>query len=327
MKLGINRFEFFLNQLQQLFTKASNQKNPTLWLYQNNVRTPLFMIEGLCKLYAGLHNQKKFTKWKAYFKQLEDAFGTVDYYDSMTKQLVTNKKIPATVIQFLQAQTTHHHQLLLNLLNNEGWLNGKRIKKIKLKLTDFNWLKEEKEVVAIQTFYGEAILQIKSFVNDKKFEFKNIELDVHELRRKVRWLSIYPQALQGVIQLSKIGNTPKSISTYLTKDIVTSPFNKMPDAANLNVFLLLNKDYFLSMSWLIATLGKIKDEGLLAIVVAEALQKTNKISAYKALDQSYKILGVKQPTIKKLLLQASAICKTFFSNHILENLVMDVYKK
>ena len=29
-----------------------------------------------------------------------------------------------------------------------------------------------------------------------KFHFSNVEVDVHELRRKLRWLSIYPQALR-----------------------------------------------------------------------------------------------------------------------------------
>jgi hypothetical protein len=327
MKLGINRFNFFLNQLEKLLLAASKQKNPTLWLYQNNARTTLFMLEGLCKLYTALHNGKKFTKLKEQFKQLENALGAIDYYDSIGKKLETNKKVPTSIIKFLQSQTAHHHQLLLQLLNDKGWLNGKRINKIKLKLADANWMKEEKEVVAIQAFYGQAILQIKSFVSTSKFQFKNIELEVHELRRKIRWLSIYPQALQGVIQLSKVNTTPKTITPYLTNEIVTSPFNKMPDAAELNVFLLLNKEHFLAMSWLIATLGKIKDDGLTALAVAEAIEKIDKINMAQALANANKLLGTKQPTIKNLLQQASTICKTFFNNAVLENLVMDVYKK
>ena len=66
MKNGLLRFDFYLNQLEALLVKSSKQKNPALWLYQNNARTPLFMLEGLAKLYSGIHNKKKFEKIKAH---------------------------------------------------------------------------------------------------------------------------------------------------------------------------------------------------------------------------------------------------------------------
>lgn len=105
MKNGQARFEYFLNQLQQLLTRAGKQKNPALWLYRNNARTPLFMLEGLAKLYSGLHNKKKFSKIKEQFKLLEDALGSIDYYDAFAKQFAGNKKIPVSITSYLQAQT------------------------------------------------------------------------------------------------------------------------------------------------------------------------------------------------------------------------------
>jgi len=85
MKNGPARFDFFLSQLQTLLAKAAKQKNPALWLYQNNARTPLFMLEGLAKMYSGIHNNKKFTKLKEHFKFLEDVLGAIDYYDAFAK--------------------------------------------------------------------------------------------------------------------------------------------------------------------------------------------------------------------------------------------------
>ena len=105
MKNGLARFEFFLNQLQILLDKSAKQKNPALWLYQNNARTPLFMLEGLAKLYAGIHNKKKFTKIKAQFKLLEDTIGAIDYYDSFAKEFVAKKNIPAALTSYIQAQS------------------------------------------------------------------------------------------------------------------------------------------------------------------------------------------------------------------------------
>ncbi|CAN5643308.1 hypothetical protein BH11BAC3_BH11BAC3_10060 [soil metagenome] len=79
MQKGLTRFEFFLNQLQILLTAAAKEKNPALWLYRNNARTPLFMLEALSKMYADIHNKKRFTKIYDHFKMAEDALGAIDY--------------------------------------------------------------------------------------------------------------------------------------------------------------------------------------------------------------------------------------------------------
>jgi hypothetical protein len=58
MKKGLARFEFHIQHLEQLLAASVQQKNPALYLYRNNARTTIFMLEGLCKLYAGLHNKR-----------------------------------------------------------------------------------------------------------------------------------------------------------------------------------------------------------------------------------------------------------------------------
>lgn len=324
MKNGLSRFEYYLNQLQALLTKAAKQKNPALWLYQNNARTPLFMLEGLAKLYSGLHNKKKFSKIKEHFKLLEDALGTIDYYDAFAKQFGANKKIPTSITQYLQAQTREKIQQLNELLTEKDWTGSDetRIEKIKNKLQDANWLKAEDEVKEIEAFYGEAIMDIIEFTQETKFKFDNVEADVHELRRKLRWLSIYPQALQGCIQLSK---DKKAVSQHLkkyhTKEIINSPFNKLPDAGSNTDFLLLNQHYFYALSWIIAQLGKIKDSGLGVIAIKEALQLTASVSDADAYKKAYELLGKQQIKIPQLLKEAEAVCKTFLKEHNLEYLV------
>src|SRR5450432_3807565 len=100
MKPGLSRFEYFFDQLQPILTKASKQKNPALWLYRNNARTPLFMLESLAKMYTCFHNRKKFNKIKEHFKLLEDTLGAIDYYDMMAKDLVNYDKVPEQVITY-----------------------------------------------------------------------------------------------------------------------------------------------------------------------------------------------------------------------------------
>jgi len=323
---GPLRFVYFLNKLQALLNAASKQKNPALWLYKNDARTPLFMLEALSKMYSKIHNKKKFTKLKEQFKLLEDTIGAIDYYDNIAKDTSTSNKIPADITSYLLAQTREKIQSLNEILVEKGWLSTdhKRIKKIQKNLNEADWLHEEEEIKAINEFYGEAIYDITEFIQTDAYHFDNIEADVHELRRRLRWLSIYPHSLLGTIQLSKNKTSQKWLSKYLTKEITGSAFNKLPDANDSVCFLLLEQSYFYSLSWMIAELGKIKDNGLHVVAVKEALVQTAQLTEEDALKKTYSLLGPKQKKIEQLLKDASAICKVYFGEQNLENLVVGI---
>jgi acyl carrier protein phosphodiesterase len=323
MKNGRERFEFYLIKLEALFAQATTEKNAALWLYTNNARTPLFMQEGLAKLYAGLHNKKKFTKLKAHFKSLEDTLGAIDYYDCFAKEFIQNTAIPANITTYIQAQSREKVEHLNNILIEEKWLGDEanRIKKIRKKLDAADWLEPKEEVNNIKHFYEEAIEEIKVLMLIANKGFTEIETEVHELRRKLRWLSIYPQALQGAIQLTDSNIDNDALGKYLTPEIVNSPFNKMPDAGNNSIFLLLEKKYFLALSWVIAELGKLKDTGLRIVIITEALQQTEALSHDAALAKAFEILGDDGNAFKNILNNASAITKTYFEEQNLDKLI------
>lgn len=335
MKNGRIRFEFYLQQLEELLAKASTQKNPALWLYLNNARTPLFMLEGLAKLYAGIHNKKKFEKIKTHFKLLEDAIGQIDYYDAFAKELLANKKIPAVITGYLQAQTREKIQSLNEILTEKEWLgnDNTRIKKIRKKLSKADWQDEKEDIKSIQQFYITAINMILAFINEKDFHFTNVEDDVHKFRRMLRWLSIYPQALRGCVQLGKPATaTPVFLSKYLTKAITTSPFNVMPDAAALQLFLLLDQDRFYALSWMIAELGSLKDTGLKVEIIKEAILQTSarlpagKATEEDALAEVFKLTGPEQKTIPQVLSAAEKLCNTYCKEKNLESLITGIAK-
>lgn len=327
MKNGHARFEYFLNHLQEQLNKASKQKNPALWLYQNNARTPLFMLEALAKLYAGIHNKKKFSKLKERFKQLEDAIGAIDYYDSYAKELAVNKKIPKAVSAYLQAQSREKIQSLNEILKEKKWLGEGNIRmgKIRKQLSKADWLAEKKDMESIHSYYIAAINKILEFINEKDFHFTNVEDDVHEFRRKIRWLSIYPQALRGGIQLS-VSKTamPKYLSKYLTKEITGSKYNVMPDAGTNKYFLLLEKNRFYALSWMIAELGNLKDNGLKVEAIKEAILQTSETNEKSVLIQAYKLAGPKQITIQQVLDTAENLCKTYCREKNLESLITGI---
>ena len=327
MKNGITRFDFHLNLLQELLVKSSKQKNPALWLYQNNARTPLFMLEGLCKLYAGIHNKKKFKKLKEHVKLLEDAIGQIDYYDAFAKEFIANKKMPRPITNYLLAQSREKIQSLNEILLEHQWLGDDhdRMAKIRKKLAKADWQNEKEDIESIHQFYVTAINQVLEFINQKDFHFTNVEKDLHEFRRMIRWLSIYPQALRGCIQLNQSKSvTAKFLSKYLTKAITGSAYNVMPDAGDQKQFLLLDKNRFYALSWLIAELGNLKDSGLKTEVIKEALMQTSKITEQDALAKAYKLSGRGHQTIKQVLTASENLCRTFCKEKNLEALITGI---
>jgi hypothetical protein len=60
MKQGKARFDYQLNKVNVLLTESKNQENPALWLFLHDLRTPMFMLESLSKMYAQFHNKAFF---------------------------------------------------------------------------------------------------------------------------------------------------------------------------------------------------------------------------------------------------------------------------
>jgi hypothetical protein len=320
------RFAHFLQALQPLLNKAAQQKNPAIWLYRNNARTPLFMLQGLARLYANLHNPKRFGKLKEHFKLLEDGLGGIDHYEALVAQLSANKKMPSAILQYLKAQAKAKTEAMNELLIDKKWLgaDNARMKKITDKLADADWMEPIAEAKAIEQEYRKEIAEIAQFVMDTNFHFNNMEEDVHELRRKLRWLSIYAQALRGAVQLDDKKAATKQQAKYLTKSVIDSPFNVLPPAPEGLPILYLDKHCFLALSWMVAELGNLKDQGLRIMALKEALQHTAQLDEAAAYKKAHQLSGNRTPGLLPLLDTAETITKQFFKEKNLSNLIKGV---
>ncbi|MEO7309619.1 MAG: hypothetical protein ABIX01_04420 [Chitinophagaceae bacterium] len=322
---GLQRFNFYLQQLQPLLDKASASDNPAKLLYEQGARTPIFMLEALARMYEKIHNKKIFGKQKVHFKLLEDMLGEVDYYDCFQKELKTVKKIPAAVKTYLQEKTEEKIAALNAVLAAEGWIRNddKRMMKIASKLKKADWLDEAEDAAAIKKQYGKIIEGIIESIATNKINFDNVEDDVHELRRQLRWLSIYPQCFQGLFQLKAGGKPTAAQRKYLTKEITGSAFNKMPAKGKLQNTILLNANNFYALSWMIADLGKLKDSGLQIEVLTEALMVTTKSQEKQAIINATKLGGPDQKTMQEILSLAKTESDQFFNEGLLAGLVVE----
>lgn len=323
MTFGPGRFEYWLIKLDELLLQSAANGNPALFLYQNNARTPLFMLEGLAKLYAGLHNRKRFSKMQLVFKDLEDMLGAVDYYDNFAKDFTADPEMPVTVRMFTEEKREENISQTNILLQKKKWLRSEdpRTKKIRKELKKIDWLEPADEIVLIRNFYETAFSEINKFYAETGGNFTNIESQVHALRRKLRWLSIYPAALQGAIQLADSNPNDEAVTKYLTPEIVNSPFNKMPDRGNNTKILILEKNYFLALSWMISAIGKLKDGGLRVIVTAEAVKATQFVSEDVALERASHLNKQDQKGLPEIMSEAGKICALFFAERNLEKML------
>ncbi len=316
-------FNLHLSKVEILINESKNQQNPALWLFENGLRTPMFMLEATARVYEKIYDNKDLEKRKEQIKTVEDAIGAVDHYNAYAKELALNPNIKHEIITYLNQQTEIKLVELNKILEQENWLNGKKIEKIKETLSEIDWLSESDEFVEISKFYTKAITKIDEFIKTTTFNFDHLEDDVHELRRRLRWLSIYPQALSGAFKYTLPDEKPEyHLNKYLTQEVLNSKFNIMPTTLSFEKPIQINKNYFCTLSWIIAELGKLKDEGLRVLVLKEAIENTDDSNQEINESEVYKILNQKQKSLEELLSEAEKIVKTFFDDKVLDNILV-----
>ena len=211
----------FRKQLTELATKISDVDSTTpleeFCKIANNIRSSFFMMEALCRIYSKVHGEKPFTKWLKKCKLMEDALGELDFYSNEVLSHTDEKAQEPIKVKILNAYKTS-----ISLLESDEWLSGARIKKMENKLSAILINKEEQEILL---FLKKEIEDIIDF--HKKITYEKMEEEVHEMRRKIRWISIYAQCLNGIIQLKKV-DEEQDYQKYLTEEVLTSKFNTLP---------------------------------------------------------------------------------------------------
>lgn len=309
---GYKRFEFYLDEIEKIIQSVRKQEDFGLKLLQLNLRTPFFMIEGLSRIYSNNLDNVWLDKLKNRAKEIEDALGVADHYIMTVKTFESIPEIPSETKNNIQNKIPLALKGLETLLIEKGWMDGSRIKKTRKKLNAIDWSKEKKEIKDLHQFYLKEIDEIIQFYNENA-PFKQMEDHVHEFRRKLRWLSIYATSLRGAVALTKT-STDEQFKKYLNDDIVKSPYNQLPENPSLRYTLLLDKNRFYALSWLIKEIGEVKDYGLMNEIIAlENVSNAERQHTDETLN-------------KGLLEKASTICQQFMQEKHLEKLVLGIGK-
>lgn len=324
MKQNNIQFSLHLEKVSTLINAAQSDENPALFLFANGLRAPLFQLEGLSRIYSSTGpDKKRFRKMQEKFKVLEDVLGSIDYFNAFGKVYAKDKRIPQNVKLYFSDKEEKNISKLNKVLKSEDWLNGKLLEKINSALEETNWKDKDEQHKRLLKFYGSEIVEIVDFAREGKVVFIDVESGIHEFRRKLRWLSIYAQALQGCIELVDIEQERLELQNYLTDSVLDSPYNKLPPVEDEKLHpLLLSKFGFFALSWMIEQLGILKDRGLGLLALAEAVKETEAIKNDKeSIFRASEYLGDKGPSLEDVLYEANTITEQFFKDKILKNLL------
>lgn len=319
--IAFNPFLFYNNQLKVLLNKAATVKNPSLWLFQNNARTVLFMLEALTRLHNNAFDEKLFSKWTKRFKKLEDSFGEIDNDYWLYNEFKTNKLIDKEITGYFFEKYQKSLAKMDEYLLEKEWLESK-LDKFENRLNKFDVEYNKDYINELRIAISEEIESISFFMERIDFSFTKFEEEVHELRRKLRWLSIYGQALNGLAQLKKSTRPRKYKLNYFSKEILTSPYNKLPKKPTNTAILEFDQDAFFALSWIINELGKYKDIGLKCESLTKVTFKLQDITSHQAKVKSLKAIGLKENEEEVILKKVSEFVKLFFqTDKILEKLL------
>ncbi|MEI7670460.1 MAG: hypothetical protein WCJ33_10300 [Pseudomonadota bacterium] len=271
----------------------NNLISPGQALHSNDGRTPFFQLQGLARIDSKIGKDiSKAERLLLDFKEIEDALGKYDYWVSM---LDNNKKwkFPVVIENYFTNQSYYQLGILEDRLLNEGWLikennefkySEHAFERIKKSIKKVDFYGTEKEQKKLLQFFRDEVIEIHDKVKSNQIDLGDLEMGVHEFRRKIRWIGIYCSALMGKVRIEQ-GKKDEPLFQFVTKERSSLKFNQLPFNKNQEDPLYFLQGGYYAISDLIKGIGDIKDPGL----------------ATKEMLQVGKLFGLNDSVIKKHL--------------------------
>lgn len=304
-------FQLHCKQIIAAFKKAQASDDPALFLHKSKVRTPLFMAESILRISNTFISDKEIKEWYDLIKKLEDYLGEIDNYIALLANFSKLKTIKSAQLEYISKKLDK----TIDKFNKKLHKNDFYIKELEAMSKDFKTNFNDKRIVT--KLHNEIRIELKEaadfFARFPK-AFDDMELQVHELRRKLRWISIYAAAFDGLIVLKETKEKYNWEKKFITPGVIKNPYNKLPVKKGLTHHILLNKKAFYALSYVIEDLGKIKDKGLGIYSLAKSIRKTTSENEMNAEKLAVKQLHVKYTT-DTLLKEAYVLLNNYFTTY------------
>jgi hypothetical protein len=300
-----------LNLVQEAFTSTRNLSatEQVDVLLKNDVRRSIFRLQSLSRIYEKM-DSKRFSELRDVFKGLEDSIGALELAKSLKKAALRIEE-PALVAIFEKQEAAALAVLLksfkdLGIQKSPEEFFGKLRKSVQ-KSDDWTNAKDDREYLA-ETLTSE-IKSLHKEIKDNKFDNRDIEKGLHELRRRLRWIVIGVTTLSGTVKFQTEDHLSGPVETWFNEmktqnpDIMKNKYLTIMDAAVKNPILIPQR-MFAMVAELVDSIGKSKDNAEIQIYLTEALEKSGASTAQVArlehkLEQTYAIPKVDHQALSR----------------------------
>lgn len=300
---GFERFEYRLDQLDRYLRDYPSIDILIKDWRKQNVRSLIFTIEGLARLYT-IVDEEYFKGFYKKIKKLEDALGSYteieDYID-----FAIDIRAPNDAIRKLRSISSGRKKVLADLLKKD-WVESNGVtgaQEMADDLYEMDWLDTRADRKSLVRAFEVDVNKVIG----KKYDMDQLQKGIHELRRRLRWFSIYFSSMDGAIGLEK--QTDEAMKEKWEKAI--KKFNwsgeeKPTYELNLGRHLQL-------VSW-VEQLGVLKDQGEYVSAVALAMGSSD------AKEWIYDQMKKKGIPIHRVHAEAHEIYDSLKRSNVLESL-------
>lgn len=247
------RFEKPLEDLRSLF-KSDDPKKVVDALVKSG-RGRLFALEGLARLYRGQHPEpigelKKEAKW------LEDRVGRLV---DLGEHVEYAKKVGAkrATIKYLEEERDKYREILAGKLEKKGWVGGEQslVDRWTNQVRETKWETKEDD----RQYVLQQLIDLTQELRKEEWDIRDLQNGLHDFRRRVRWMTIYLMALDGMAQFD--GRPLENLTKILKDPVTKSPYANLAKNRREKFPILIPREVFLELIKAIERLGFAKDTG------------------------------------------------------------------
>ncbi len=228
-------------------------------LSEHDARRNVFQLEGFLKLYKGRLDSAG--EHLGAVKTLEDALGHFAVSRNMT-ELAQKQGAPASVVKELKKTETTARAHLQEVVEKDWIPQGKNDKSPALKsllkdLASEDWGSYKKDHKFIESSVGDHLHKMET----RHYDMRQLDSGIHELRRHMRWVPLYIEALDGKVQLSETHNPVAAMRGALDTPMAQHQNAQLTLNDREESPIRLSKATYVTYLQAVEDLGQIKDNG------------------------------------------------------------------
>lgn len=302
-----------IHQLHDLLKKTKGDPEA---FYTAGGRNIFFRLETLTRIAGGLGDKDDFESARKQFKESEDLLGEYDFYAAYLTAFHDNKNCRLAFLEIFGDQLEESEATLRENLSR--WTENSAIEMVETFYKRCGTIRFDDEPSFTKAFCRFMIKATEKIISDYKegaYSTTDIEAGLHELRRKLRWISLYIQVARGMVQHQPSQQPQKKFAKYTTKETLASPFMKLPELPSFSQPIILRTETYAALSWMIATLGTSKDQALTLAL----------FDHHPTLKSCYELTAPEEHTEKEILKKVNDISQQFFNDdRIADELISDL---